>query len=158
MPQMTDPFAALESFQEALDSGAIQLQPGVLDPKLYVFSDDPNGEMRLTYVRLDCGTVTALIVFVLAERFEDGPRFQIGYAVPVKYRSQGRAKEIVNASIAELKRGLAGSGMAAFSVEAIVGQDNEPSKRVAGATLSASPTEITDSVSGLPAFHYVRNV
>jgi hypothetical protein len=54
----------------------------------------------------------------------------------------------VAAAIAELKRGLSGNGVPAFY---------EPSMRVATATISTSPVQITD-VSGLPALHYVRKV
>ena len=159
MTQMTDPSAALESFQEALNAnGADELGRSTIDPQLYAYSDRPNGIPRITFVRLDDSTVTALVMFVLVDQREDGPRYQIGYAVPEKYRSQGRAKEIVTAAIAELKRGLSKNGVTGFSVEAIVGKDNEPSMRVAATTLSTSPTEIIDSVSGLPALHYVRNV
>ena len=48
--------------------------------------------------------------------------------------------------------------LAAFCIEAVVGTDNEPSKRVAAATISADPVPITDEFSGLPALHYVRKV
>lgn len=53
---------------------------------------------------------------------------------------------------------LNGNGVSAFSIEASVGTDNEPSMRVATATIATSPVQITDDVSGLPALHYVRKV
>jgi hypothetical protein len=158
MPQMTDPFAALESFQEVLTNDVMPLQRGIIDPELFVRLDHPNGSTRVTYVRLDRRTVTALVMFVQVDPLEGKPCFQIGYAVPERYRAQGRAKDIVNAAIAELKRGLTGNGVQAFYIEAIVGTDNEPSMRVATATISTSPVQITDDVSGLPALHYVRKV
>ena len=158
MPQMTDPFAALESFQEAFANGVLSLQRGVIDPELFSHVDHPNGSTRFTYVRLDRRTVTALVMFALVDPLEGSPCFQIGYAVPERYRAQGRAKDIVVAAIAELKKGLIGNGVPAFYIEAIVGTDNEPSTRVAAATISTSPVQITDYVSGLPALHYVLKV
>jgi hypothetical protein len=158
MPQMTDPFAALESFQEALASGGLVLRRGAIDPELFVHVDHPNGFPRFTYVRLDHRTVTALVMFVRVDPLKGSPCFQIGYAVPENYRAQGRAKDIVVAAIAELKRGLTANGVPGFYIEAIVGTDNEPSIRVAAATISTSPVQITDHFSGLPALHYVLKV
>jgi len=158
MPQMTDPFAALESFQEALANGGVALERGVIDPNLFLHVDHPNGLPRFTYVRLDRRTVTALVMFVPVDPLEGSPCFQIGYAVPEKYRAQGRAKDIVVAAIAELKRGLTSNGVPGFYIEAVVGTDNEPSMRVAATTISTSPVQITDHVSGLPALQYVVRV
>jgi hypothetical protein len=158
MPQMTDPFAALESFQEVLANDVMLLQQGIIDPELFVHQDQPNGSTRFTYVRLDRRTVTALVMFVLVAPLEGSPCFQIGYAVPERCRAQGRAKDIVAAAIAELKRGLTENGVPAFYIEAVVGTDNEPSMRVAAATISTSPVQITDDVSGLSALHYVRKI
>ena len=62
------------------------------------------------------------------------------------------------AAITELKRGLTRNGVPGFYIEAVVGTDNEPSMRVAGATISTSPVPITDHFSGLPALHYVLKV
>ncbi len=69
---------------------------------------------------------------------KDLPCFQLGYAVPEKYRAQSRAKKIVTAAIAELQNGLSRNGIAGFCIEAVVGTDNEPSMRVASATISSS--------------------
>ena len=159
MPQMTDPFAALESFQEALANDALYLRPGTIDRKLFLYVDHPNGSTRrFTYVRLDRRTVTALVMFVPVEPIEGVPCFQIGCAVPERYRRQGRAKDIIVAAIAELENGLTRNGVPAFYIEAVVGTHNEPSMRVAAATISNSPVHIIDQVSGLPALQYVLKV
>jgi hypothetical protein len=97
-------------------------------------------------------------MFVLVDPFDGSPCFQIGYAVPERYRGRGRAKDIVVAAIAELKRGLTGNAVPAFYIGAVVGTDNEPSMRVAAATISTSPVSITDHVSGLPALHYLLKI
>jgi hypothetical protein len=141
---MTDPSDALKSFQQALVDGEIQLQRGQIDPGLFVHLDRPNGQPRFTYVRLQRQTVTALVILVISDPIEENPCFQIGYAVPEAYRSQGRAKNAVGAAIIELKHGLAKNKISTFYVEAIVGTDNEASKNVAAATISTTPIEVTD--------------
>lgn len=155
---MTDPMAALTSFQEVFETEGIPLQPGVIDPTLFVHRDQPTGTPRFTYVRLDRRTVTALVMFAQVPPLKGLLCFQLGVAVPEKYRAQGRAKEIVTAATTELQSGLSRSSIPAFYIEAVVGTDNEPSKRVAAATISADPVPITDEFSGLPALHYIRKI
>jgi RimJ/RimL family protein N-acetyltransferase len=155
---MTDPSDALKSFQQALVDGQLQLQRGEIDSDLFVHVDKPNGQPRFTYVRLQRQTVTALVILVISDPIEGTRCFQIGYAVPEAYRSQGHAKNAVGAAIIELKHGLARNKISTFYVEAIVGTDNEASKHVAAATISTTPAEVTDQVSGLPALRYVRKI
>lgn len=158
MAQMTDPTAALVDFQKVFVTEGIPLHPGSIDPALFVRLDKPTGSPRFTYVRLDRRTVTALVMFAQVQPLKGLLCFQLGVAVPEKYRAKGRAKEIVTAAIAELQAGLSRSGIPAFYIEAVVGSDNEPSKRVAAATISAAPIPVTDEVSGLPALHYSRKI
>lgn len=158
MPAMTDPTDSLKSFQKALDDGELRLQRGELDPDLFVFAGRPEGETRMTYARIEDGTVTALAVFVLTERVESLPCFQLGIAVPDTLRRQGRATTIVEAAIAEMKNGFSRAGMPAFYVEAIVGADNLASQQVAAATLSDTPKKCMDQFSGVPALQYMRKV
>lgn len=155
---MTDPSNALQSFQQALLHGKIQPQPGVLDKNIYVYVDHPNEGTRLTYVRLEGTTVTAFVEFVPCEPIKGTPCFSIGYAVPEVYRNKGRAKDVIKAAVSEMERGLSRIGMSVFYVEAIVGADNKPSQRVAEQVLSDTPVAVTDQVSGLPAFRYVRRI
>jgi len=156
---MTDPFDALTSFQQALLDGEISLHPAELDADLFLHVDKPApGVSRLTYVRLDRQLVTALAIMVQTEPMNGLPCFQAGVAVPEAYRGKGRAKSVVAAAIAEMKHGLSRNKVSAFYVEAIVGTHNEPSKRVAEATISATPKAVTDEVSGLPALQYVRKI
>jgi len=97
---MADPFDALVSFQEVLLDGEITLQAGELDRNLFVHSDTPAGVQRLTYVRLEGQTVTALALFVLTESMQGLPCFQAGVAVPEAFRGKGYAKNIMAAAIA----------------------------------------------------------
>jgi GNAT acetyltransferase-like protein len=155
---MTDPSTALQSFQQALLHGGIQLQRGVLDPDLYVYVDKPNGETRFTYVRLEGKTVTAFVEFAWCQPIEGTPCLAIGYAVPEAHRKEGRAKEAISAALSEMQHGLGRNGLSVFYVEAIVGADNKPSQRVAEQVISDTPLAVTDQTSGLPAFRYLRRI
>ncbi len=158
MPQMTDPADALTSFQEALLAGQVDLQKCDLDRNLFVHLDRPQGITRFTYVRLEGQTVTAMALLVMTEPMNGLPCAQAGVAVPEAYRGKGYAKSVLSAAIAELKHGLARNKIPTFYVEAIVSVDNEPSKRVAEATISKTPTPVTDQFSGLPALHFVLKI
>jgi len=48
LAEMTDPFDALKSFQQALLRGIIKLQRGDIDPDLYLRVDSPNRKLRLS--------------------------------------------------------------------------------------------------------------
>lgn len=148
---MTDPMNALLSFQQEFLVHEPKLKPTLLDPNLYVHIDTPNGDIRVTFVRLDGKTVTALVSFSEGEPIDGIHCYNIGYAVAEAYRNRGRAKEIVTAAIKELK----GNGDA-FYVDAVVAADNIASQRVAAQVVSETPVPTTEQISGLPAFRYVR--
>ena len=148
---MTDPMNALLSFQQEFLVHEPKLKRTLLDPNLYVHIDTPNGEIRVTFVRLDGKTVTALVSFSEGEPIDGIHCYNIGYAVAEAYRNRGRAKEIVTAAIRELK----GNGDA-FYVDAVVAADNIASQHVAAQVVSETPIPITEQISGLPAFRYVR--
>jgi hypothetical protein len=159
MPNMTDPMVALVSFQQALLDGEIKLRPGELDPDIFVYADKPTPEVsRISYVRLDGRTVKAFVNAISAGFVEGLPCFQLGVAVPEQYRNKGYAKSTLASAIAELKNGLTRNRIPSFYVEGIVSVDNEPSKRASAATISSSPTAITDEDSGLPALQYRRKI
>ena len=84
---MIDPFAALESFQEAFANGLLSLQRGVIDPELFIYVDHPNGSTRFTYVRLDRRTVTALVMFALVTHLKADRVFRLAMLFP---RDTGR--------------------------------------------------------------------
>lgn len=155
---MTDPSDGLRSFQKAFRDGELRVQRGELDRDLFVHLNHPNGELRLTYVRVKGKKVTAFVTFVRVEPIENLPCFQIGYAVPEAERGKGSAKGLINSSIEELKAGLAKNGVRAFYVEAVVGAENEASKRVAAATISAIPVPGTGHASGESALQYVKKI
>jgi hypothetical protein len=84
--------------------------------------------------------------------------FHLGYAVPEKYRGQGKGNDIVAMAMKELAHGLGRAHITNFYIEAIVGTDNEASHKIATKLLSGMPAPITDEVSGLPAFQYPKKI
>lgn len=160
MATLTDPTPAMRSFETAIERGEITPQKASLYPDIVAYADNlPNGSTRFAYAQIIGGKVIAFANFVIAGRENGLPVFQAGVAVPEAERSKGRAKHILAAGISELKHGF-GKVIpdAAFYVEAVVGLDNFPSQRVASAVINDKPTPITDSVSGLAALHYMRQV
>lgn len=157
---MTDPSVGMKSFQQELRRGGIAIQIAKTDPNLFVHLDAPTGppEYRYTYVRLKGKTVTAMVMFV-AQPPEDGkPYFAVGYAVPKRFQRQGRAKDILVAAIADMQAGLARNRMPEFYIEAIVGADNLASRKIAEQVISQKPETVTEGLSGMPAFKYVRRI
>src|SRR4051812_29251782 len=117
LPNMVDPADAMTSFQEALLRGVIGLQRGELDRDLYVHLDRRNGHLRLTYVRLAGRTVTAFVNFSKCDPVKGLPCFQIGCAVPERFRKQGRANDAVRSAIREMQNGLARNSIPEFYVK-----------------------------------------
>jgi len=154
---LPDPALSLEAFQHAIMTGEIILDPGLVDPDLYVLRDHPaRGRPRFTFARIrEDATVTAFAVAVLAEPVNGLPCFQIGYAVPKRFRKQGRAKAIVGAALAELRHDLE-DAVPVYFVAAVVGVDNPISQAVATAMISAQPQVVLDQSSNSTAFQYVR--
>ena len=102
---MADPLDALISFQDALNSKDLELQPCKLNAHMHVHADQPTGVMRLTYAMVDKDVVTSLAIFVATEAIDGIPCFQVGYAVPIAYRNRGLAKKIVEEALSEMKQG-----------------------------------------------------
>ncbi len=71
MPEMTDPSSALASFQQELRRGTLRLQRGTVDRDLFVYPDNINGRVRLTYATLQGAVVTALAIFVVVDQVEE---------------------------------------------------------------------------------------
>ena len=99
------------------------------------------------------------MVIFAAQPLEDGkPYFAVGYAVPKRFQNQGRAKDILVAAIADMRAGLLRNGIPEFYIEAIVGADNVASRKIAEHVISDEPEAVTERLSGLPAFKYVRRI
>lgn len=156
MSGLTDPFPAFQSFQEAYAAGHIGLQPGLVDPDVFLHVDQPGGMPRFTFVRFDGDTVTSMVELVACEPVEGSPCFNVGYAVDPAYRRRGLAKELLPAAILEMQTGFGAAGYPGFYVEAIVGLENIASQKVAASGITAEFAEGTDSESGLPIYQYLR--
>lgn len=155
---LPDVAGAMKSLQQALDASEIGLRAGTLDPKLYLHMDRPNGEMRLTYVRLQRKTVTAMVQFIRCDPVEGEPCFSVGWAVPEDLRGQGRAGEAFIAALREMRHGFAPHGLTAFWVEGIVGAENTASQRLAEKVISAPVSTDMDSHAGVPIVQYLRRI
>jgi RimJ/RimL family protein N-acetyltransferase len=103
-------------------------------------------------------TVVALVQFIPCDPIEGEPCFNVGWAVAEAYRGQGKAHGAVSAAIKEMQNGFNRAGMNAFWVEAVVGEDNIASQRLAEKVLSGPAKKATDSYSGDPIVQYLRRI
>jgi len=154
MSNMADPNQALISFQEALAAGGLRLERGRIDPTVYLHVDHLQGKPRFPYVQMDGKTVTAFANFVPNGTFEGHANLAVGYAVPERYRNQGRAKAILATGIAELQNGF--RGHPPFYIEAVVSVNNPASQNVAQEVLGGEPEPIVDNHSDEPALRYAK--
>ena len=159
LPAMTDPASALPSFQEALDNNELAVQRSKTDPDLFLALDQPEEDVvRLTYFRTEESKVIGICI-VVPNGSHDGVRcFDLGYAVVDEFRLQGRGTELVGAAVKDHIVGMARAGVKSLYVEAVIGIGNVASQRIAERHLGVEREEITDSVSGLPAYRYVLGV
>jgi len=158
MARMANPHDALASLEQAIASGELRPQRGEIDPTLGVLVDRPNGELRLTYIRLLRGKVVALLMVIQCEPVDGERCYNLGWAVAEGSRGQGKAKEIVRAGLAELAQGLKGAGIDAFYVEAIVGRENLASLGVAEKTFNSRGEDGIDTASGVPMRQFLMRV
>ncbi|WP_422353753.1 GNAT family N-acetyltransferase [Stenotrophomonas sp. AR026] len=154
MPEMVDPSLALASFQKALAAGGLRLEQGRVDRTVCLHVDYLQGKPRFTYVHMDGQTVTAFASFVPNGSFAGHRNLAAGYAVPERYRNQGRAKAILAAGIAELQNGF--RGHPPFYIEAVVSVNNPASQNVAQEVLGGQPEPIVDNHSDEPALRYAK--
>ena len=152
MATLPDATAALNMFQRDLDR--IPLTPSETDADLLFHLDQPGGVARMTFVRLQDRTVTALAVFFAADPVDGVLLFHGFYAVPPAYRNQGRAKDILRAALRQMQHGFAHTVVAAIHVDVIVDPANIAAQHVAAAVITPIPETVTDEVSGLPALRY----
>lgn len=161
MAAMTDPHEGLVSFQAALNDGSVRLHRCATDSDLYVHIDQPTPEItRYTYTRIAKPVVsTGISILVMVEPYDGIPCFQVGYAVPEKFRGQGKATDILQASIKELRAGLSRSGAKMpIYVEALIDAENAISNRVAEKVMGPRVKETVDDMTGTPAFQYMLKV
>lgn len=158
MPTLVDPSVTLPSFQQAMDAGTIKVHPCTLDKTLFHHFDSPEGDPRMTYVRLnETRQVTVLIQFLRAEPYEDERCFSVGWAVPTKFRGNGRASEACLAAVRELRHVfLSKFPSKAFYIEGIVGVGNLASQKTAEKVFTSAGIPGTDSYSGESILQFVR--
>lgn len=152
---MPDIEAALRSFQKAHENHELALKKCALDSNLFLHGDMPNGEPRLTYVRLDGPRVLAMVQFIRCENVRGEPCFNVAWAVPPELRGAGRALEAFIAARKELSYGLKKAGVGDFWIEAIVDIHNKASQGVAVKAITSRPIEATDKFAGVPILQYL---
>ena len=155
---MTNPMDALVKLQLAIDRGQLTLQPADVYPTLGLWMDEVGGTTRFTFAKVDSGKVQAIAMFVHAGEINAAPCFQTGYAVIESVRQMGLASDLVAKGIEEMRHGLGRHGVAVFYVEAVVGEGNTASHRLATRLISATPERITDAFSGEAALRYLKRV
>lgn len=138
MPDIT---SALVSFQRALDSGGIQPTKCEVDRDLFVLFDRPNGEPRLTYVRLQGRTVTVMVQFLRTDDYEGEPCFQVAWAVPEAFQGHKRAAEAFLVAVREMRRNFSKKKDPPFWVEGFLSPDNVASRRTAERVISSRPVD-----------------
>lgn len=158
MTQMTDPHDGLVELQKAIDAKVVKMDFCTLHPDVCIHFDRPNGEHRFSYANIVNGEIRAFAVFVIVEPLNNLPCFNIGYAVPEKYRRQGLGTEILNKSIDELAYGFGRNNIKEFYLEAIVGKDNIPSQKLLAKVFGCTPTECVDSFSGESSLSFTKLV
>jgi hypothetical protein len=158
MPSLVDPSVVLPSFQHAMETGEINIHPCKLDKTLHQHLDRPNGEPRMTYVRLnEARQVTSLVQFLQAQPYKGAQCFDVGWAVPLKFRGQGRAGDTFLAALRELQHAYFSPGRNnSFYVEGIIGTDNFASLKTAEKVFASSGIPGIDSNSGEPILQFVR--
>ncbi len=155
--EMVNPMDGLKELQKAMNSG-FDLTPCALYSDLTMVADTPDNKPRFTYVKTDSGHITAYGVYVFADPIDGVMCLNMGYAVPPKYQNKGLGSEIIKKSIEELKNGIRRQGISEFYIEALVGVDNHVSQKLAKKFISSEFKKVTDSHSGLPAYHYTKLV
>jgi 20S proteasome alpha/beta subunit len=148
---------ALKSFEPALKSGELHVQPSVLDSTLLIHADNPTGsDPRLTYAKMRGASVGALVIFTGNGMEKGVPVFQVGYAVPQHLRKRGLAKEALRLALEDFRQAMADNGVPEFYVEAMVSEKNIGSQKVAADVIGGEPLQSADRESGEPCWRYER--
>ncbi len=156
MSLMANPMDALLSYQHALNAGTIYTHE--MDGCYLKRYGEVKSGKRYDYVKIVYGEVQALAIFGEEEPpFNGVNRYSVGYAVSETRRGRGLAVEAVNKGIEELKKEFGRVGMKSFYLEAVVGETNSHSIKVAKELFPGSAGKATtDSESGTPSLLFYK--
>lgn len=129
----------LKQIAIAIKDGTISIEKGRIFDDIYVHSDNPLGDLRISYVMFSPSVrnqVVARCAFNSSNLIEGIPSFQIDWAVLEPYRKQNWGKTIATKATAEFAGGMKKWLPDGFYVEAVVDEENEASKRIGRALLS----------------------
>jgi len=152
---LPDPMDTVQEFQKALRRG-LATDAGEIHQDIRCHRDIVEGDIRLTFARVEHGRVKALAVFVTDTPIDGKPTFNVGYAVPEHYRGRGWGTDVLKKAIDEAAAGLGRNGVTEFFVTAVVGRDNLASQALARKVLQEKPQVATDLVTGDPVLVYTR--
>lgn len=158
MPGMTDPMNSLRLLQDAINGSQVSFQRCEIYPDIAVLHDTPNGTPRFTYAFLNGRKALSVALFVLTEPVQGVPCFQMGWATIESERGKGRATDVVSKGLAELINGMRRNGIEKFYIEAVIGEPNTESLRLASKIFSDEPAPCTDSFSGVSALQFLKAV
>ena len=138
----------MRSFGQSVSTEKIKPQLGELRPDILVYSDRPNGEMRLSYALIRDGEVVAMATLGEAEPYEGLKCFQLNYAVEPAHRGKGFALEIARAAIDEVRHGLNRHGVKRWAIEAVIDADHGASLVVAKRLFQEHPAAPVENDAG----------
>lgn len=118
----------------AIAGRKITLEPGRIFDDVYVHADAPQGVRRTSYVMFSPTVENEVIAkcSIIHVGAHDGtPKFQIDWAVHPLYRRKNWGKSIAAKALKEFTTGMAGRLPTGFLIEAVVDEDNAPSKTIA---------------------------
>ena len=142
----------------AIKARSIEIQPGKIFSDIYAHGDKPAGVPRFTYVMFSPTVQNEVIArcTIIYDSQKDGVGcWQIDWAVLEKYRGYNWGSTIAKKALTEFVNGMQRVFPNGFIVEAIVDQDNEASKKIAG-SLIGDEEVILDENTGRNVHSYLK--
>lgn len=158
---MIDPSIPLKSFEKAVNKKdkTLTIRFSERDPTFRIVLDNPDSDVtRITVARFWGRDLLGYVQVVPAEDIEGVPAFGFGWAVPERHRRKGYCGQIVEQTFIEVKDLFAKKGLHDFWLEAIVGDTNEASNKVAVRSFGAPVNHSFDTQSGAPIFQYWKRI
>jgi hypothetical protein len=137
---------AMSSMQTAISKG-LPLRNGSVNSDIKMFMDQPQGQVRFTFVKIKDDRIQSYASFVVTHQIDNLPCLSASVAVAPEWRQQKLATEIVAKSIDELRYELQGFQVKEFFVEALVSAQHEAAKKLATKLFRTPGDKIVDKTS-----------
>jgi GNAT superfamily N-acetyltransferase len=158
---MIDPSIPLKSFEKAVNKKdkALTIRLSELDLTYRIVFDNPEPDVtRITIGKFWGRNLIGYVQVVPAEDIEGVPAFGLGWAVSESHQRKGYGKQIVEQAVIEVKDLFAKKGLHDFWLEAIVGDTNKASNKVAVHSFGPHVKHSFDTNSGAPIFQYWKRI